>query len=54
MKDNSFNFGLFKLETFAAYAIFINFDFYLLIKYGIAIHLDLRLTKKVSDQTQSP
>lgn len=46
MKDNSFNFGLFKLETFGAYAVFINFDFYLLIKCGVAVHLDLTLTKK--------
>lgn len=52
MKDNS-NFDLFKLETFGAYSVFINFNFYFLIMYSIAIPWDLRLYK-VSDQSQTP
>lgn len=47
MKDNSFNFDLFKVETYLKLIqFFINFGFYLIIKFSIAVHSDSRLTQK--------
>lgn len=51
MKDSGFNFDLFKLETYLELIqFFINFDFYLLIKYILAVYVDT----KVIDQSKSP